>query len=86
MLARGGERGGARVRYRPMHWSIADRAVAISAAVAALGFLWRQAVGSHPAFNPYPEITMPPLDPWMVLFLALLLAPAAIAPAFGGRP
>lgn len=86
MLARGGERGGAKVRYRPMRWSVPDRAVAISAAVAALGFLWRQAVGSHLAFNPYPEIAMPPLDSWMVLFLALLLAPAAIAPASGGRP
>ncbi len=86
MLARGGERGAAKVRYRPMRWSVPDRAVAMLAAVAALGFLWRQAVGSHLAFNPYPEITMPPLDPWMVLFLALLLAPAAIAPVSGGRP
>lgn len=85
-LARGGEQVGGKVRYRALRWSIADRSVATAAAVAALGFLWRQATEPHPAFNPYPEITMPPLDPWMVLFLALLLLPAAIAPASGGRP
>lgn len=87
VLMRSGARGINTVRYRTARWSPADRAVAIAAVVSATGFLWRQvAASSLSTFNPYPEITMPSLDPLMVLMLALLLVPAAIAPARGGRP
>lgn len=87
ILMRSGERGIARVRYRAARWSFADRAVAVAAGLSATGVLWRQATASSlSTFNPYPEITMPSLDPMMVLMLALLLLPAAIAPATGGRP
>lgn len=82
LLARGGERSASRVRYRDTSWSMADRAVAISSVVAAIGFLWRQSMlGDATTFNPYPELAMPSLDVMMVLALGLLLVPAAIAPA-----
>jgi energy-coupling factor transport system permease protein len=84
MLAQGSEPGGRHARYRQLRWSMADKVVAAGAALAGIGFLWRQAsVGADATFNPYPELAMPALDPLMVLFLALLLVPAAIAPAGG---
>lgn len=84
LLARGGDPGGRHARYRQLRWSMADKAVSAGAVLAAVGFLWRQAsVGVDTTFNPYPELAMPALDPLMVLCLALLLVPAAIAPAGG---
>lgn len=87
LLARRGPVGPARVRYREQRWTLPDRAVAITAILAAGGFLWRQgAAGERAIFNPYPDIAMPSLDPLMVFFLALLLVPAAIAPAGSLQP
>lgn len=84
VLARGGDRSRPKVRYRAPRLSTPDRIVAVGAALAATGFLWRQAASGEAAiFNPYPHLELPPLDPLMVLFLAVLLVPAAIAPAGG---
>jgi energy-coupling factor transport system permease protein len=70
-----------RERYRVIRWSQADRIVAGASIVAFIGFLWRQATaGSAGVFNPYPNLHIPSLDTMMVLSLALLLVPAAIAP------
>jgi energy-coupling factor transport system permease protein len=84
VLARGGDRLTPKVRYRALRWSMPDRVVAGGAGLAAAGFLWRQAVSGEAAiFNPYPHLVLPPLDPLMVLFLAVLLVPAVITPAAG---
>lgn len=85
VLARGGERGVTRQRYRVLVLSMPDRVVGVTAVVSLILFLWRQATaGSAAVFNPYPDLTIPGLDVVMVLSLALLLVPAVIAPAGEG--
>jgi energy-coupling factor transport system permease protein len=82
ILVRSGASASARIeRYREERWSTADRAVAATAVLGMAGFLWRQATaGNAVVFNPYPDLDIPSLDVFMVLALALLLFPAAIAP------
>lgn len=82
ILVRSGGQATARVeRYREERWSTADRVVAATAVPGLAGFLWRQATaGDAVVFNPYPNLDIPSLDVFMVLSLALLLVPAAIAP------
>jgi energy-coupling factor transport system permease protein len=89
ILARGSSRGDERIasrqRYRVIALSTADRIVGVTSLSALVLFLWRQSTaGSAAVFNPYPEMSMPGLDVATVLSLALLLMPAAIAPAGEG--
>lgn len=81
LLARGDGERPARPRYRVLRWSRADRTVAAGALFSLMGFLWRQSTaGDKVVFNPYPDLHLPEMDLLMVLALALLLVPAAVAP------
>ena len=69
-------------RYRALTWRHADRVVAVCSLLALVSFLFRY--GSAPqaaVFNPYPTLSWPVTDVWMLLGLALLTAPALIVPA-----
>jgi energy-coupling factor transport system permease protein len=84
LLARSGTTVEARQRYRHTPFTRSDRVVVLSSLVAVAGFLWRQVQpGVVAAFNPYPNLSMPALDPGMVVLLACLLMPAVIAPVAG---
>lgn len=69
-------------RYRISAWSQSDWLVATASLTSLLVFFWRDwAVPGAAIFNPYPHLSWPMTDLWMVLGLALLMMPALIAPA-----
>ena len=79
--------GGQRVRrsrYRDPRWTAADTVVAASGALALVGQV--VVLGLNPgavAYEPYPTLTVPGVDLPLLVCLALLLAPAFVAPPAG---
>jgi hypothetical protein len=71
-------------RYRASSWAHPDWIVASASLMALLIFFWRNwAVTDAAVFNPYPRLSWPGTDLWMLLGLALLIVPALIVPAAG---
>jgi energy-coupling factor transport system permease protein len=71
-------------RYRASSWARPDWIVACTSLMALLIFFWRNwAVPDAAVFNPYPRLSWPATDLWMLLGLALLIVPALIVPAAG---
>lgn len=69
-------------RYRASRWGQPDRVVALSSLLALVHFFFRYwAVPEAASFNPYPTLSWPVTDLWMLLGLALLTVPAFIVPA-----
>lgn len=82
----GGAPAGRRTRYRTVRWERADTAVALAAgtALAAVSL----AVALDPLalrWEPYPALTWPRASLPLLAALALLLAPALVAPVGVGR-
>ncbi|HWV23341.1 MAG TPA: energy-coupling factor transporter transmembrane component T [Thermomicrobiales bacterium] len=79
---RGAGSGRRTTRYRPSHWSDADRLVMVFSLASAFIFFWRSRVHPDAAiFNPYPNLSVPKLDLLMLAGLALLVTPALLVPA-----
>jgi energy-coupling factor transport system permease protein len=71
-------------RYRASSWARPDWFVASASLMALLIFFWRNwAVSDAAVFNPYPRLSWPVTDLWMLLGLALLIVPALIVPTAG---
>lgn len=82
----GGAAGPARTRYRSRRWQRADTIVAGSAAVVAVIAMIRlQMAPAGLLYEPYPALLAPHVDLVLLLGLALLLAPAFLAPVEAGR-
>ena len=78
---RGGAHGAGRTRFRSRHWRRMDSLTVACAAAAAIITLVR--LQSTPAglhYEPYPALALPRVDFVLLLGLALLLAPAFLAP------
>lgn len=66
-----------RTIYRPRPWTGQDWLVAIPAVVAVAAYLAPSSRASL-AWSPYPQLTLPQVDPLIVLATLALLAPAAL--------
>lgn len=72
-------------RYRLALWTRADSMIVATTSVGLVIFLWRRWASPGSAiFNPYPALSWPASDPWMLLGIALFMTPAFIVPASGG--
>lgn len=72
-------------RYRSAHWTRTDSGIVACSILGVMVFLWRRWVSPESViFNPYPTLTWPASDPWMLLGIALLMIPALIVPSSGG--
>jgi energy-coupling factor transport system permease protein len=68
-------------RYRTSSWAQPDSVVAVASLMTLLMFFWRNwAAPAAVVFNPYPRLSWPVTDLWMLLGLALLTVPALIVP------
>ncbi len=67
-------RGREGTTYRRLPWSLRDGWVVAGAAAALLGLLLGGREGV--AYSPYPQLTLPPFDPWRGMALLGLLLPA----------
>jgi energy-coupling factor transport system permease protein len=64
-------------RYRPPTWRGSDSLVTICSIVTlAVTLLWNAVSPGSLAYAPYPSLTVPPVDPPLLLALGLLLSPA----------
>lgn len=72
-----------RTTYRPQPWLAHDWIMTLAAALACGAYLLATPLGRRAAlaYTPYPQLSWPPLDPWMILATLGLLAPALL-----GRP
>jgi energy-coupling factor transport system permease protein len=72
-------------RYRTRRWALSDSWV-VAGAVVAVGAT-AAALQVAPAalrYDPYPTLAWPATEPWLLLGLAALLVPAAVAPVGEG--
>jgi energy-coupling factor transport system permease protein len=67
---------GPRSRYAPAVWRRRDLVVAVGAVLAIALVVVARLLGGAPDWYPYPDVTVPPIDPAMIV-ACLLLSPAA---------
>jgi len=75
MAARGYGAGG-RSHYPRLAWGLRDSLVLLAAVIAAAGFAVARVTGALGDWYPYPTLTLPPVDPLLVLLCLLLALPA----------
>jgi energy-coupling factor transport system permease protein len=79
---RGGTSGQARTRYQSRHWRRAETVIVACAALASVvTFVRLQTTPEGLHYEPYPALAPPHVDLVLLFGLALLLAPAFLAPA-----
>lgn len=69
---------GGRTHWRPDPWRSRDTLVAVVSAVAMLGFVAGRLLGVALDWYPYPTISVPVVDPLMVLTCLLMVAPVLV--------
>ena len=72
---------GLRSRYAPVPWRPLDVAVAAAALAAASLFLGARLLGWPLDWQPYPNLTLPPLEPLLAVGVLLLALPAVPWPS-----